>query len=592
MSVPPAAPAPGAAVARQQELVLSEHLDLMLRQMHAVFAGNFLAAALTPFALWNLSDRASLMGWAAAVVLLTLVCLTVVLRYRKAPPPLHARRRWAWMFAGFSALFGVLWGGTALLFYDPVQPLTVVYVGIILAGMAGGSVASLSNFLPAYFAFAITIVLPFMAQSFIVGGTIYTTFGFLAIVTLAINLSYSRNINHTIGESIRLRFANVALIEQLQNEKTIAENANRAKTVFLAAVSHDLRQPSHALGLFVQALLAGGRREGGVAATEVQRLGERMQVALREINGLLNGVLDVSRLDAGVVSLKPQPLALAEALANSATTYAAEAADKGLTLRLRPTTLTAVTDLVLFTRIVSNLISNAVKYTDHGGVFVAARRRGREICVEVWDTGHGIAAEQIEQIFEEFVQLENPSRDRNRGLGLGLAIVRRSAALLDHRIEVRSVPKRGSCFRIWLQGAPADVASAAAPPANPRDLVGAPILVIDDDRSVRDATAALLLSWGSVALTATDAAEAIALATAANPPPRAIIADYRLAGGNTGSDAIRRVNAALHRPLPALIITGDTSPERLRETAASGYRILHKPFDPVQLLQELQTLLA
>jgi CheY-like chemotaxis protein len=242
------------------------------------------------------------------------------------------------------------------------------------------------------------------------------------------------------------------------------------------------------------------------------------------------------------------------------------------------------TDPTLIFRIIANLVSNAVRYTEKGGVLVACRRRGRKVLLEVWDTGMGIPAEQHERIFEEFYQLNNPERDRTRGLGLGLATVKRIAHLLGHPLRLRSVPGKGSRFTIEVPLADAERVqsiSATVEQKVPNLLRGKLIVVIDDEASVRMGMQSLLESWGCKCVTAMDAAEA--LNALGERLPDFILADLRLKGDDTGIDAIRVLRSYLGESIPAVLISGDTATEQLRKVSAAGLTIMHKPLKPVRL---------
>jgi CheY-like chemotaxis protein len=234
--------------------------------------------------------------------------------------------------------------------------------------------------------------------------------------------------------------------------------------------------------------------------------------------------------------------------------------------------------------IVRNLVSNAIRYTERGGVLVACRRHGPGVVVEVWDTGIGIALADQEDIFSEFHQLGNPERDRNKGLGLGLAIAQRLAQTLGHALTMASSPGRGSVFRLGLPLAQTAAAEAPLAPAG-RRLDQQRVLVIDDDAVVRNAMAQLLQSWGCVCDATESIEEALGIARVARPD--ILISDYRLRGQRTGAQAIAELRALLGPDTPALMITGDTAPERLREALASGIPLMHKPVKPEQLYQAL-----
>jgi len=388
---------------------------------------------------------------------------------------------------------------------------------------------------------------------------------------------------------MRRRLRSLRTREELQRARDRAEAANRAKSHFIAAASHDLRQPTQALGLFIATLRAMARKPA-LSGAEVGHVAGRLQMALDGLGRLLNGLLDVSHLESGVVEVRRQPLPLQERLALVQHTFAGPAQEKGLALTVVPSRLWVDSDPVLLTRILSNLLANAVRYTASGRVVVGARRRGTQVEIQVIDTGIGIAADQRERIFEEFYQVGRPSRDGEHGLGLGLAIVQRSVALVDGRIAMTSVPGRGSCFSVWLPRV-APVASAAAAaivaPIAARPLT---LLVIDDDPAIRDSMRHLLEAWGHAVRTAASTREALER-VAIDPGVDVVLTDYRLSDGETGVDAVDALRERLGRRVEAAVLTGDTSADIVRHVQGSGLRLLHKPID-AQRLREVVDALA
>jgi signal transduction histidine kinase/CheY-like chemotaxis protein len=372
-----------------------------------------------------------------------------------------------------------------------------------------------------------------------------------------------------------------ATLEHKVEERTHQlEAANMAKSRFLAAASHDLRQPLHALGLLVAQL------RDSAAAHERRRLTERIGAAVAEMNELFNALLDVSRLDAGSLSADLEAFPIADLLAKIERTFAHTVHDKGLSLHVIATAAWVRSDAILLERILLNLVSNAVRYTSKGGVLIGCRRRGDRLRIEVWDTGPGIPDNQQQYIFDEFYQVPDPDRDRRGGLGLGLAIVDRFRRLLDHPIAVRSRIGKGSCFSI-------EVPLCTAPP-KPADPVPAPeaatpttesglVLVIDDDPLVLGAMRGLLTSWGYGVVACGSHDDVVADVVAAARRPDLIIADFHLSGGRTGIETIEHVRAAFGADIPALLVSGDTSPERLQQSRESGYMLLHKPVSPMTL---------
>jgi PAS domain S-box-containing protein len=355
-----------------------------------------------------------------------------------------------------------------------------------------------------------------------------------------------------------------------------AEQASNAKSRFLAAASHDLRQPLSALSIYVNVL------RSHVAPAGQPHLAN-LKDCIGSLNALLTDLLDLSKLEAGVVSPNVGDFPVADALASLISIHAPEAQLKGLHLRCVATGLTAHTDPILFKRILGNLIDNAIRYTDRGGVLVGCRRRDGRHWVEVWDTGIGIAAHQTTEIFEEFRQLGDA---RTRGSGLGLAIVAKTAALLGLQVSVRSRPGRGSVFAIELplgqdQAIPAPATGAV--PCRPLR-----IALVEDNLMVREALASVLEDAGHEVVAAASGAEL--RAALGNVPPDIVVSDYRLAEGETGFDVITAARAAMGADLPAMLITGDTDPKLIRSMADRGIVVLHKPLDLETLQAYLEDL--
>jgi CheY-like chemotaxis protein/two-component sensor histidine kinase len=336
----------------------------------------------------------------------------------------------------------------------------------------------------------------------------------------------------------------------------------------------------HALGLFVERL---GRLTHEDAARPILA---SLQSSVHALQDLLDALLDVSRLDAGIVRPNVEPVELAALWERLRGQFATAAEAAGLELRLRPTTLWVASDPALLHRILLNIVSNAVRYTARGGVLVACRLRGDRAWIEVWDTGVGIPAQRQAEVFEEFVQLGNPQGDREKGLGLGLTIVQRTAKLLGHALTLKSRPGRGSCFRIELPiAAPAPKDAARAALQSPGDLAGLRVLVVDDDALAREAMDSILRGWGCEVSTAAGAEEAILASSEA--PPDVIACDFRL-GKQNGLELIERLRTRMGRRVAAFLVSGDTDPTLLRAAAAAGLPLLHKPVRPARLRAVLQ----
>lgn len=410
--------------------------------------------------------------------------------------------------------------------------------------------------------------------------------------------------NAALKAEIRVREQSEAVIRSSQDalrvQKQAAEDANQAKSQFLAAASHDLRQPLHALSLLSSALNERlGVADAAELATDlarVRRLARLIDTSVRNMGSLLNDLLDLSRLQAGAVVPQPASVPLAEVFAHLETRFQPLALDKGLRLRFMPCGQAVRTDALLLDRILANLIANAVRYTERGGILVGTRRRGADMLrIEVVDTGQGIPEAMYGRIFEEYFQLGNPERDREKGQGLGLSIVRRLADLLGIRIAVRSRLGRGTRFSLELplcdvsQGrADAQGGSQAATAPGPDRLV----VLVEDDEAIQIAMHALLEQWGMdlLAVPSVEAAEAVL--EESGRLPDLVLSDYRLPGELDGIGVIVRLRARYGADLPGVLITGDTGDEAMRAIARSGLRAMHKPLQPAKLRALLTHLLG
>lgn len=367
----------------------------------------------------------------------------------------------------------------------------------------------------------------------------------------------------------------------LAAKKDMAERANQAKSRFLAAASHDLRQPLHALSLFVAALKTRSREP------ETQALVENIESSTAVMELLFNALLDISRLDAGAIEAHPEHFALQPLLDALGKQFGALAEEKHFRLRIRPCDAVIYSDPLLIERILANLVTNAIRYTDDGGVLVGCRRRRRMLRISVIDSGRGIPPEQQESVFQEFVQLNNPARDRSKGLGLGLAIVSRLARLLGHRIDLVSRPGHGSSFSIDVPlGDPARVRASAVVSASavidaiPPDTL---VLLVDDESAILHGMAELFDNWNIGLVTARNVEEAEQWLDSLECAPDVIVSDYRLSGDSDGIAVIARLREKFGHGIPAILITGDTAPESLRRIAQAGLPLLHKPLRPAKL---------
>jgi len=564
-----------------------EKILLLRAQLPFVLIAVVFVATGMAIIFWNVVETWMLVSWVGIQYGLSLLRWWLSVRFDRVELSDHEARRWGWIFALTSGISGCLWGSAAFLFMVPGNPFYLISLVMIILGMAAGSMPSLSAYLPAYAAYMMPALIGMSWSLAGIGnqGYILAT---LTLVFMAVNLMFARNVHRSLVQSLRLRFENLALVEQLREQKAIAEQANRAKSRFLASASHDLRQPLHALGLFVDAL-----RDVQDEATRI-RLLSQVDVSLDALGKLFNALLDISRLDAGVVEAQVEDFPLARVLEKLEGEFRALAEQKGLKFRLLPCSVVVQSDPLLLERILRNLISNAIRYTETGRVSVGCRRRAGWVEVQVRDTGRGIPDEDIEHVFDEFQQLDNPERDRAKGLGLGLAIVQRLCELLDYPLQVHSAPGKGSVFCIGLPLGRAEAVVERRSGVLPSSLQAAQrlVLVIDDEVDILEGMREILLRWGFVVLVAESLQQAEQVLAAYGREPDAILADLRLRNHRTGIEAIKALQATYGAHVPGLILTGDTAPERLQIAGAAGYRVLYKPVKPARLRVALQQLLA
>lgn len=559
-----------------QDRVLVEQLRLLYGNVGSSVMPGLLVAMLLVWTLANDHNRAALLWWCAAVTASKLFTARGARRQLAIGIPFDKARRLAWGLVLLHAVDGAAWGALAWVAMDGSSVASGVLVVAVLTGILGNSMSLLAPVLPVFVAFTLVMTLLLVSRLWLLGDAAYQALGLAGVLYLLSLLGQARNSARAAHAAIELRFENVDLVAQAQAARREAEEANLAKSKFLAAASHDLRQPIHAQGLFLEVL---GRTPLTAYQNDVLASARSASLASSE---MLNTLLDFSRIEAGVLQPVRLPFDLQTLLNKIENDLAPQADAKDMVYRSRETCISVDSDATLVEMILRNLVSNAIRYTERGGVLIACRRRGAAAVVEVWDTGIGIALAQQESVFREFHQLGNPERDRRKGLGLGLAIAQGLANVLGHGLSLSSRPGRGSVFRLVLPLA----GEAASPqePAFPHDaerLRGMHVLAIDDDAAVLSGMTHLLSSWGCECDTAGTIGEALIMAQL--QPPDIVISDYRLREERTGAQAIAAIRELLGTPVPALMVTGDTAPERLREALSSRIPLLHKPV-PADLL--------
>jgi signal transduction histidine kinase len=569
-------------------LVLAEHAKSLFGQLPTALAGSLIAAILIVAYFWPVVNHLIAGSWLVLLVLCHLWRLWEVHEFKRNSRLPDEARSWLRRTTISATLGGALYGCLGFVFFVPGSPsdqaiLLAIFAGIVVAGLS-----TYAAFGPTFRAFLIAIMSPVAIRLVVESSVSAFILLMLEIAFFSYILRSGMRMARILAESFRTRFENIDLIAELDEQKHAAQQANRDKSAFLAAASHDLRQPVHALSLFVSALSTS------VSGEEQRHIIERIQASVDATEVMFNTLLDVSRLDAGILSPDLQVFSLQPMWQRLVAEYQPAARESGISFRARPCQHSIRSDPNLLERVLRNYISNAIRYTASGGVLMGVRAREGVLRIAVYDTGAGIAQDKLDLIFKEFYQIGNPERDRAKGLGLGLAIVQRISKLLEHRIGVRSLPGKGSCFWVDVPLAQplAQECHTGLSCTDETVLYGTRILAIDDEPDIRDALGILLRQWGCQPIVAGSTADAMNQLLRLNEAPEAIVCDCRLPGGDTGIAAVRRIQEQHGADIPALLLTGDTAPERLREAADSGLPLLHKPLKTEQLKQALVEILS
>lgn len=560
--------------------ILAGKVDLLMAQMRQVLLGNLVVSSLAGSIFWQVHGLPLTITWVLVVWGISALRYTIYRRHNWFAPtqPRQATARSRWLML-HSLLSGIAWGMGGLLFINTVDANYSAVVILLLAGMTAGALPSLSARPAVYWSYAIPALLPLSLYlqfndllNIPLGGT-------LILIFLLVNIGYSRVLGRNYHETVRRRFENLELIKELKEQKQLADQANIAKSRFLASASHDLRQPLAALGLFHDAL------EDELHTATQRHYMSRAKASADALASLFNALLDISKLEAGTISPKPRAINLAEVLEAVVQEQQPLANSKQLQLDLVTSTATVETDPVLLTRMLRNLLTNAILYTPSGRILIGCRRHANGIDIQIHDTGIGIAENEIENIFIEFHQLNNPERDRSKGLGLGLTIVQRLSKLLEHPLTVKSQPGKGSMFAISVPHSKVDVSSplASTPDSHTKPWQGT-VLVIDDEKDIRDGMQHLLERWGMKNRTADSLQQAEQILRQEDFLPQLLLCDYRLRDHVTGIQVIKALRTQLGADLPAILISGDTAGERLRDAREADLPLVHKPID-AQLLR-------
>lgn len=565
----------------------AERIRVLYKQVPSVLLSNLLIALLLCVFLYNFTPSILILYWILVVIAVSIFRFIMYKRYVSRERDEKDVIWWGWFFVLTTLISGCTWGATSLLFLQTDSLVIMLFLLMTLTGITVGSSASLSNFVWSYYSFAIPTILPFVYVLSSTGKPDFILLSMMLSVFLLLQLIVAKKNQKTLDDSIILRNENTELIQQLEIKTEKAELANSAKTRFLAAASHDLRQPLHAMSLFLDVLEQQNKN------LEQEMIIHKIKKSSCSLENLLESLLDISKLDAGVISVNKQPFSIQKVFDVLESEFNSIAKEKNISIHFVTTSLYINSDLQNVERILRNLIANAIRYTDKGRVLVGCRRHENSVSLLVYDTGIGINEDNNEIIFEEFQQLDNPSRDQNNGLGLGLSIVSRLVKLLGAELSFNSTPNKGSVFSVTLP-------RSLSPPLTQlntlsfepnAELSGKHIIIIDDEEEIRNALKLLLEGWGckvTELVSLQDTNQKLSLINT----PDIILADYRLQNHETGVDVINAIyDFYKNSNIPAAIITGDTAPKRIKEAKDSGFQLLHKPVSGGKLRAILNSLL-
>jgi signal transduction histidine kinase len=580
------------------------HIDPLIDQVDNLHAfartglvGNTVGAGVIVALYAHAVPAATMAGWAvlfgAALLLRAVLTLTYQRRWRGSSALL---RSWRNRYLTGVLATGTLWGVSVWLFYPYGGNLERIALLLTVYSFCISAVPALATQFGAFIAFVALTFVPMILRIALLPEHDGWTLAAILFLIFGITVMLGRSYQRAFARVVALKQRGLHLLAQLQVEKVAAdqarreaETANRAKTQFFAAASHDLRQPLHALGLFAEAL----RHRIGSDA-EVAHLVNSINSSVDALEGLFSELLDITKIDTGGVEARPENFSVEAMFARLKLHFEPTAFEKGLALRFRGGKHFGYADPLLLERVVRNLLSNAIRYTSDGGIVVGARQRGDKLRFEVWDTGMGIRQHEQERIFEEFYQVSTdaPPLDptQRKGLGLGLAIVRRLARVIDAPLRLRSVPGRGTMFSIEI---PLGQRPKPTEPSLPRGqslgltLDRRLIVIVEDDPAVLGGLQVLLKGWGAdvVAFDSFAGVDDWAGPAAARGmiKPDLLIVDFRLESGHTGLEVIKVMRGAFGKALPAVIVTGSLMSNQEGEAHAHDFHLLLKPVVPTKL---------
>ena len=573
---------------------LPDEVQATYDYLPATLAGNAAGAGVVGVLFWGTSAHDLLWVWLAAFASVWTVRLALGAWFRRTERLSLAHwQRWRWRAHGGTLASGAVWGLAGAMFYVRGESIQQTGLILIVYTFCVAAMPILATQPRLYISYLALAALPLIVRIASVGDPYSLQLAGLLALIVSLTAVLGGNYRQAMARVIDLKLRLSEALVELRAEKQIAEAArrdaeiaNRAKTQFFAAASHDLRQPLHAMGLFAEALRQRTRD------SEVAPLVNSIHESVDALEGLFSELLDITRIDSGTLEVHERSFELGDILRKLRLHFEPSAFEKGLSLRLRGASRVVHADPVLVERIARNLVSNAIRYTEDGTVLVGCRQRGGKVVLQVWDSGVGIVPEQQARIFQEFYQVPGqglPGAGQRKGLGLGLAIVRRLADLMGTPLKLQSWPGRGSVFSLEL---PAGRLALSKPPLGPGasgpalTLQGRRIVVVEDEAAVRAGLEALLMSWGAQLLVFDSVTSCVAWVKGASRDERVpdlLMVDFRLEDGHTGIEALQALRRRFGAGIPAIMVTGSTMSRVEEEAQANDFHVLVKPVLPNKL---------
>lgn len=577
-------------IQQQDEAITIDKISMLHKNIPFVLIATMLGSLPLAMVVWNSGEDESLRNGVFAWVVLHVVFLFSRglhhLLFDKTNATLEEFLRYDLYSIAFVLLAGCLWGLAGYLFFDADNVPTYSFLILTLVCMVSGSMNALSP-RPWHFAvFVIPTMAPIIILTLLQNTLFYFLMGAAATAYVMITIIFNRNLYNTIHESLSLKHQNTQLIDDLQTQTNIANQANIDKSRFLAAASHDLRQPLHATNLFSDVL------ENEIEDPQQQKLLGHIRHGLFSMGELFDALLDVARIDANETPVNLDHFSVNSLIHILINQFSIDAETSGIEIRYTENTFWTYSDPILLEQILRNLVSNAIKYTNKGYVEISCKVAAKEtLAIHVKDTGIGIAEQDVDRVFEEFTQINNPERDRTKGLGLGLAIVKRLTHLLNHSLGVESELGVGSEFilEIPLRSAPTGHEERPILGVEICKLQEIRILLIDNEAEIVEATRLLLTNWGCDVTVCTNTADALALVKR-DKTYDVIFSDFRMAGELNGVELIQKIRRT--RPSSrGVIVSGDKDSKVSKLTQEADLILLHKPVRPAQISEALMRIL-